>query len=584
MDKVAKGEEEISLSMGINGNRLSSDNSSQCRIPQKSARNCSEVLFSEQIISEANVCEVSHLTFLQYQAMSKEQKSQISNRVRQWALKARESLPHDNQGLFCLVVSHLLRNAHRYFGMESPSDMQMCILEKNSVSQNTREDIISNFKNASKKLREVCDFKKKNRIPEQQKIVSELKESYQSYHNISFMSGVPLKTVHSWCSIPKIKTNKASELAQKRKDEYIRFLNQDCISFAHLSKKYSGKRFLRDPLKVIRKRYLQQSEFHQFGVISMSSMKAYQPENILLCGDTPLDQCLCDHCENCEQLLRSLIAIGMKQIPSNRYCAVESVMCSDRIKQVGSNYEFPRMECISGSCNNCGTKLLSDEITEANQQLLNLNRTITWRKWVTREGKSAHEKIQMRGTIKQALENLFHMIDNLKAHIFCANWHRNTFEYFRTNIVSGQIVQIFDFAQNFRNFYQEEVQSAYWAGTQTAIHTVINFFRCQNEDCSELVTLILGQITADPLHDSFVARAGHEAAFQYLTDLGIPMNLIVQFSDNCISQYKSRRPFAELSRSSLNIIRVFFGEKHGKSHCDGFFGRLKSWMTHRIKS
>ena len=44
------------------------------------------------------------------------------------------------------------------------------------------------------------------------------------------------------------------------------------------------------------------------------------------------------------------------------------------------------------------------------------------------------------------------------------------------------------------------------------------------------------------------------------------MNVVIQFCDNCALQYKSRRPFAELARSPLDIIRVYFGEKHGKSH------------------
>ena len=82
----------------------------------------------------------------------------------------------------------------------------------------------------------------------------------------------------------------------------------------------------------------------------------------------------------------------------------------------------------------------------------------------------------------------------------------------------------------------------------------------------------------------FVSRVGHDAAFRFLAEIGIPLKLILQFCDNCSSQYKSRRPFAEMARSALNIIRVYFGKKHGKSQCDGFFGRLKAWMTHRIKS
>ena len=55
----------------------------------------------------------------------------------------------------------------------------------------------------------------------------------------------------------------------------------------------------------------------------MSAMKKYQPNYILLCGNTPLDQCLCDTCENTEQLLRVLQSLGMHGIPSNRYDAID---------------------------------------------------------------------------------------------------------------------------------------------------------------------------------------------------------------------------------------------------------------------
>ena len=116
------------------------------------------------------------------------------------------------------------------------------------------------------------------------------------------------------------------------------------------------------------------------------------------------------------------------------------------------------------------------------------------------------------------------------------------------------------------------------------IHAIINHFTCPNEDCTETVTLTLAQISEDHKHDSFVARAGHDAAFKYLSGLGLQLEEIIQFCDNCASQYKSRKPFIELACSSLNITCVFFGEKHGKSLCNGFFGRLKSWMTHKIKS
>ena len=303
----------------------------------------------------------------------------------------------------------------------------------------------------------------------------------------------------------------------------------------------------------------------------------------MLCGDIPLDQCLCDRCENCEQLLKSLLASGVKGIPSNRYRAVDAVVCSDHMQQVGSDFKFPSMRCLSGDCESCGTEHLATLINTENENLSHSQR-ITWHRWMKKNGKSAHEKVQIRGTIKQAIDELLKMLETLKNHLFRSNWHRNLFDHIRKNLKSGYIVQIFDFAMNYQNIYQDEVQSANWNSTQTSIHAIINYFLCPNENCNKVVTLNLVQISEDKHHDSFLAHAAHDVAFRYLAQMGLSMDMIIQFCDNCSGQYKSRRSFAELARSPLQIIRVFFGEKHGKSHCDAFFGCLKAWMTHKIKS
>ena len=549
-------------------------------------KKCSEKLFSEQLVSECqnqlsgeSTC---HLTLYQYQNMPAEQRNRIQNWVRQWALKARESLPKDYQGIFCLVAAHLLKNAHRYFNMNEPSEFQKYILEQNSISDNTRQKIIENFKETNKSMREVIGLKGKNCISEQQQLVGKLKEEYHTYRNLSFMAGVSVKTAHRWCALPKPKKHKGTELSKLRQSEFERFLLQDTILYSHPSKKYVGKRFLRYTMEETRKMYLEQTDFHTNGVISLSTMKMYHPQHILLCGKTPRDQCLCDKCENFEQLLRSLHAIGMKCIPSNRFAAVENVVCANRNQQNRSNFSFPNMQCILGDCKNCSEKFLHDQIHKNNNEVFSENKRLAWRQWMTKTGKSAPEKCQVKGTIRQAVAQLLDMLCTLKAHLFGASWHRNVFDHIKRNLVPGYVVQIFDFAMNYRNLYQDEIQSAYWEGTQTGIHAVINYFNCLN--CSDTVTLILAQITEDLKHDSFVVRAGHDLTFRYLAELGVQMNRVMQFCDNCSSQYKSRRPFAEMARCAVPIIRIYFGEKHGKSHCDGFFGRLKSWVTDKIKA
>ena len=274
----------------------------------------------------------------------------------------------------------------------------------------------------------------------------------------------------------------------------------------------------------------------------------------------------------------------MKGIPSNRYKAVDATVCSEWQSQYGTHFTFPKLQCLLGKCENCGVVNLKTLIETENHEMISQNKNITWCKWAVPQDKSTPVKCQIRGTLKNAVDKLITLLVSLKSHLFRANWNRNIFDYSRNNLKQGQVVQIFDFAMNYRNWYQDEIQSAYWDGTQTAIHAVINYYLCPNQGCTEVVTSILAQILEDLHHDSFMARAGHDVAFKHLAQLSIPMDLVIQFCDNCSSQYKSRRPFAELACCSIPIVRIFFSENHGKSYCDAFFGRLKSWMSYKIKA
>ena len=427
-------------------------------------------------------------------------------------------------------------------------------------------------------------MKKQNRIREQQILVQKLKEEKGSYRKIAAVSGIALKTIHNWCSVPKLRVHKGTERRKLHQEEFINFLMQDTVTYCHPCKRYAGKRFLMTTWDETYKKYLQQPSFHKHGVMSQTRMKFLKPKYIQLSGSIPLNQCLCDYCENCDLMLKALVAAGVKGLPGNRYSAIDSTLCDLRFGQFGTEFQFCSHTCISRQCDLCGKKKLKITIDNLNQDLLKLNKTISWHKWKSLEGK-APQKMQFKKPLKTAINEFLDIVHNLSEHLFRANWHRNMFQYAKSQLANtGYILQVMDFAMNFRNWYQDEVQSAYWNGTQTTIHGTVNFFKCPREGCNELVTMSLVHITDDVKHDSFLTRAVQNLTFKYLVEIGIPLTFIVQFCDNCSSQYKSQRPFAELSRIALEIIRVYYGEEHGKSYADALFGRLKAWMSYKIKS
>ena len=524
--------------------------------------------------------------------MSAEEKVKEQNRIRQLAFKAREKMPKDHKS-FCLVAAHLIRNAHRYFISEEidpdiKKELDVEIKKENKSeygSQMKIENSDEECREVNKVLRQIRTLKRQNRIREQQMLIEKLKSQQGSYRKIAKITGIALKTVHEWCAEPKSREHRGTIRKNLKQEAFINFVMQDTVTYSHPCKRYSGKRFLMGTLEETYQKYLQQPAYHKNGILSRTRMRMLKPKYILLSGQIPLNQCLCDYCENCDLMLKALVAAGVKGVPRNKYSAIDITLCDIRLGQFGTDYEFCSHTCISRGCNQCGTDKLKIVITDLNSELLKLNKPISWHKWMKVDGK-AHKKCPIKKPLKTAINEFMGIIHNLSEHLFRANWHRNVFQFIKSTLSStrGYLLQVMDFAMNFSNWYQDEIQSAYWNGTQTTIHGTINFFKCPREECSEVVTLALVHISADTNHDSFLTRAAQNMTFKYLVDIGVPLELIIQFCDNCSSQYKSSRPFAELARCALEIIRIYFGEKHGKSHADALFGRLKAWMSYKIKS
>ena len=168
------------------------------------------------------------------------------------------------------------------------------------------------------------------------------------------MTQIPLKTLHDWCAQPKTHEHKGTCHSNLKRDEFTNFLMQDMISYSHPCKRYSGKKFLMHTLEETYRRYSQQTDFHKNGKISQTAMQQYKPKYILLAGQTPVNQCLCDYSENCDLLLKGLVAIGLKGLPSNRYSCVDSTFCDVRHGQFGMSYSFVSKQCIRRECMECG--------------------------------------------------------------------------------------------------------------------------------------------------------------------------------------------------------------------------------------
>ena len=144
---------------------------------------------------------------------------------------------------------------------------------------------------------------------------------------------------------------------------------------------------------------------------------------------------------------------------------------------------------------------------------------------------------------------------------------------------------VLDFAENYSCTYQNEVQSAHWFYEQVTLHPVTTYYKCAY--CQEATNESLVFISPDHRHDHHAVQHYTRLAIDHLRQRGMLCTRIVQWSDGCTSQYKSRGPFADIAASQhdmgVPVGRNYFGSRHGKGPCDGEAAVVKNHVASAVK-
>ena len=177
----------------------------------------------------------------------------------------------------------------------------------------------------------------------------------------------------------------------------------------------------------------------------------------------------------------------------------------------------------------------------------------------------------------------------LAGHLYRANWQFQQFDSLRrmTPFPQNTVCMVLDFAENFTCTYQDEVQAAHWHHNQVTVHPIVCYYACSH--CQQPLTDSLVFISDDRNHDHHAVHAFTLRAVEHLRDArNISLEHIVQWTDGCSSQYKSKGPFADISRAlqdyGCTFERNFFGSRHGKGPADGESAVVKSSAMRAIKS
>ena len=147
-----------------------------------------------------------------------------------------------------------------------------------------------------------------------------------------------------------------------------------------------------------------------------------------------------------------------------------------------------------------------------------------------------------------------------------------------------ELMAVLDFSENYRCASQDEAQSAYWNYQQVTIHPMVFTYNCSCQ--KELITESVIIVSNDLNHDAAAVQAFTKSALEHISTRG-DFNRLIEFTDGCGSQYKSKQPFLDIQNSvakqGIHIERHFFGSRHGKNPSDGEAAVIKSAATRAVK-
>ncbi|RUS71459.1 hypothetical protein EGW08_020774 [Elysia chlorotica] len=231
-----------------------------------------------------------------------------------------------------------------------------------------------------------------------------------------------------------------------------------------------------------------------------------------------LNQYLCHVCANIDLKIAALRP-AYHQLPSSKTGILAALLCP-------TDTPHFRRECIELSCPACGPDRLLPLLQSPSKE------KVLCKEWVSRkvgESKSCKKVLEVKEWCVRELSKRF--LGDVKLypmHHFTAKWQYECFNRMKQAPRDGEVVMVYDFAENYRSQHQDE-----------KVHSL-------------------------------------------LAASGVCYDLSSEWSDCYDAQYKSKKPFHLLSQRanpSLRVAKHFFGSRHGKNPSDGGSAIIKSAVT-----
>uniref|UniRef100_A0A8C4WX24 Uncharacterized protein n=1 Tax=Eptatretus burgeri TaxID=7764 RepID=A0A8C4WX24_EPTBU len=329
--------------------------------------------------------------------------------------------------------------------------------------------------------------------------------------------------------------------------------------------------------------------------VSLSTFQKLRPIDVLPLRQNKLNQCLCEYCTDILLKLQSLNQVASLYSDSeckivDKYALLALTLCK---KEEGSTVF--RLRCVDRICDECGVQLLDDRFVNLVQA--SGDREVTWRKWQNKayphdwQSKTKKILVSKSGCVSDLVRELKAETEALAKHVFVANWQQNMYSKISSRLPRNSVTFVLDFAENYACTQQDEIQAAHWAIEQVTIHPIVAFMMPEHTDTmdSHIIQEAIVIISSDLKHDAHAVQHFTRLALDHLRlKRGLTVEQVLEFTDGCAVQYKSKLPFADISyaRKDLNVSleRHFFGSRHGKGPSDCVSGVAKSAARRAVMS
>ena len=478
---------------------------------------------------------------------------------------------------------------------------------ESGVDKYQSRDFKTTVQDLNSKLRKIAVYRSAGKIEKAREMVNIINLEKKDISAVALESGNNYSHVYRLMKSPRkrVQDEYKRKFCDWQKQEAINIYLDEEVSYSLPDVKYAHLRFMSCTIaEAYTNHYLPKSEsVRKMGQSTFTSLKPLFVRSI---NETPIGGCKCEYCQNFGMLRDKLIAMGFKGIPKNHSCSIEITWCSFRkccenlenyenaeSDQTGvpeserKKDELPQKNCVLRKCSQCGIPKYRQKLCVENSKLLQ-NKAITeWTQWKNKKVFNGKKNVNrmlpqtITGTTEELFKEYLKKLKSISLHQFMKVWQLKMFNLSLRNLRKGQVLLVHDLSQNLLLFAQDEVPGAHWDHEQATIHPTVAYYI---RPCGKLIKEEIIHITGDKKHDHYAVSLFVTKTVAHLRSKGIEVLEIIEWTDHCSRQYKSRKVFFVLTLRDLPSTRNFYGVKHGKGPSDRAGAHFKSFVKRIVKA